>query len=56
MKAKKLPNSILGLTLEGKRLDSALLKRGRGGFRLQGSASADLSLDPLVDDPELVGR
>lgn len=56
MKAKKLPNSILGLTLDGKRLNSALLKRGRGGFRLQGSASAELSLDPLVDDPELVGR
>ncbi|MGB0580262.1 MAG: hypothetical protein ACPGVU_11220 [Limisphaerales bacterium] len=56
MKAKKQPNSILGLTLEGKRLDSALLKRGRGGFRLQGSASSELSLDPLVDDPELVGR
>jgi hypothetical protein len=56
MKGKKQPNSILGLTLEGKRLDSALLKRGRGGFRLQGNASTELSLDPLVDDPELVGR
>lgn len=56
MKGKKQPNSILGLTLDGKRLDSALLKRGRGGFRMQGSSNAELSLDPLVDDPELVGR
>ncbi len=56
MKGKKQPNSILGLTLGGKRLDSALLKRGRGGFRMQGSSNSELSLDPLVDDPELVGR
>lgn len=56
MKGKKQPTSILGLTLEGRRLDSALLKRGRGGYRLQGNASNELSLDPLVDDPELVGR
>ena len=28
MKGKKQANSILGLTLDGKRLDSALLKRG----------------------------
>jgi len=56
MKGKKQPNSILGLTLEGRRLDSAVLKRGRSGLRLQGNAGKELSLDPLVDDPVLVGR
>lgn len=56
MKGKKQPNSILGITFDGHRLESTLVKKGRGGFHVQGSSGEDLTLDPLVDDPELVGR
>tara|TARA_Y100001934_G_scaffold192544_1_gene227099 strand:- start:780 stop:2201 length:1422 start_codon:yes stop_codon:yes gene_type:complete len=56
MKGKKQPNSILGLTFEGRRLESSLVKKARGGYRVSASASNELTLDPLVDDPELVGR
>ena len=50
------PNSLLGLTLEGKQLEGVVLVRSNGGVRVIRSFKASLSLDPLTNDPELVGR
>lgn len=55
MKGKTI-NSILGLTLDGHRLEGALLKRARNGFRVQATTSSELSFNPLADDPLLAGR
>jgi hypothetical protein len=54
-KRKKL-NSVLGLALDGSRLDGMVLRRSNGSLHLQQSFSAMLTLDPLTAAPELVGR
>lgn len=48
--------SILGLSLDGSRLDGVWLRRTNGSAQVQGSFSVALSLDPLTAAPELVGR
>ncbi len=48
--------SLLGLNLDGSRLDGVVLRRTNGSLQLQQSFSATLSLDPLTAAPELVGR
>jgi hypothetical protein len=52
---KKLA-TVLGLALEGSRLDGVVLKRANGALAVQQSFSATLTLDPLTAAPELVGR
>jgi hypothetical protein len=52
---KKL-TSLLGLNLDGSRLDGVVLRRTNGSLQLQQSFSANLSLDPLTAAPELIGR
>src|SRR5215475_11050975 len=54
-KHKKL-TSLLGLSLDGGRLDGVVLKRVNGSLELQQQFSATLTLDPLTAAPELVGR
>jgi hypothetical protein len=54
-KRKKL-SSVLGLALDGSRLDGVVLRRTNGSLQLQQSFSAALTLDPLTAAPELVGR
>lgn len=54
-KRKRL-TSLLGLSLDGSRLEGAVLRRNNGSIRIQQNFSAVLSLDPLTADPELVGR
>jgi hypothetical protein len=49
-------NSLLGLALEGSRLEGALVRRTNGSLQVQKTFSAALSLDPLTSPPELVGR
>ncbi|MBU6401224.1 MAG: hypothetical protein KGS61_12980, partial [Verrucomicrobia bacterium] len=49
-------NALLGLCLDGSRLDGVVLRRTNGGLQRQQSFSATLTLDPLTSDPELVGR
>jgi hypothetical protein len=49
-------NSVLGLDLEGGRLEGVVLKRDPGALQAQKSFSVSLSLDPLTNEPELVGR
>jgi len=48
--------SVLGLSLDGSRLDGLVLRRTEGALRLEQSFSVSLALDPLTNDPELVGR
>jgi hypothetical protein len=48
--------SVLGLALDGSRLDGAVLRRTNGSLQVEKTFSASLSLDPLTAAPELVGR
>jgi len=53
---KRRVSSVLGLTLEGRRLEGVVLRRASGGFRVEQSFETSLSLDPLTNDPLLVGQ
>ena len=53
---RKRLSSLLGLSLDGSRLDGVVLRRNNGSLEVQQSFSVSLSLDPLTADPELVGR
>jgi hypothetical protein len=55
MKAQRL-TSLLGLTLDGGRLEGVVVRRTNGSLAVQQSFSVALSLDPLTNDAELVGR
>ncbi len=48
--------SVLGLALDGNRLEGDLLRRTNGSIQVEKSFSVSLNLDPLTADPELVGR
>jgi hypothetical protein len=54
-KRKKL-SSVLGLALDGSRLEGVVLRRVNGSLHLHQSFSVALTLDPLTAAPELVGR
>lgn len=54
-KRKRL-TSLLGLTLDGTRLDGVVLRRNNGSVSVQQTFSVGLTLDPLTAAPELVGR
>jgi hypothetical protein len=49
-------SSVMGLTIEGRRLEGFVLSRGKGSLEAGQSFEALLSLDPLTNDPELVGQ
>ena len=49
-------NSLLGIALDGTKLDGVLLRRTDGSLEVQQSFSVSLSLDPLTAATELVGR
>jgi len=49
-------SSVLGLVLDGSRLDGLVLQRTDGAIAARGHFSISLSLDPLTAAPELVGR
>ena len=48
--------AVLGLTLDGSRLEGVVLRRTNGALQLRQAFSVVLSLDPLTAAPELVGR
>jgi len=48
--------SVLGITLDGSRLEGVVVRRTNGSLTVQRTFSVTLSLDPLTNDPELVGR
>ncbi len=54
-KSKKL-TTLLGLALDGSKLDGLVLKRTKGSLAVLQKFSAKLALDPLTAAPELVGR
>jgi hypothetical protein len=47
---------VLGLSVEGNRLEGCVLRRGRSGIEAPQALSAALSLDPFTHDVDLVGR
>lgn len=53
---RKRLTSLLGLALDGSRLDGVVLKRTNGSLQILQSFSIVLTLDPLTAAPELVGR
>ena len=53
---RKNLTAILGLALDGSRLDGVVLKRTNGSLAVLQSFSVQLTLDPLTAAPELVGR
>jgi hypothetical protein len=55
-KARRRASAVLGLTLDGSRLDGIVLRRTNGSVQGQQTFSVTLSLDPLTNDTELVGR
>lgn len=55
IKQKRL-TSLLGVTLDGSRLEGVWLKRTNGSAQVQQAFSVVLTLDPLTAAPELVGR
>jgi hypothetical protein len=56
LKRRRRSISVLGMTLDGSRLDGILVRRTNGSLQVQQTFSVTLSLDPLTNDPELVGR
>lgn len=54
--SKKRPNTVLGLTLDGGRLDAVVLRRTNGSVEVLKTVSAALTLDLLHNETELVGR
>src|SRR5690242_16302679 len=53
---KQRGSTILGLTIDGSRLDGMVLRRTNGAVQVEKTFSATLSLDPMTNDAELVGR
>ena len=54
---KKRPGgSLLGLSLDGSRLEGAVVRRTNGSVEITSPFAVSLSLDLLSNDPELVGR
>lgn len=52
---KTTATSLLGLVLDGSRLDLVSVKRTNGSVEIRKAATATLTLDPLTNDPDLVG-
>ena len=53
---RKNPSALLGLALDGNRLEGVVLRRSNGSLQVQQRFAATLSLDLLTNDAELVGR
>src|SRR5262245_32439444 len=53
---KRTPSTILGLTLDGSRLEGVVRRRSNGKLHVQKTFLATLALNPLNADPELMGR
>jgi Tfp pilus assembly protein PilN len=52
---KTTATSLLGLVLDGSRLDLVSVKRTNGSVEIRKTATVTLTLDPLTNDPDLVG-
>ena len=56
LRKKRAPSSMLGLALDGGRLEGVVLRRTNGSLHVLKQFSVSLALNPLTGDPELVGR
>jgi len=56
LQRKRRPSSIVGLALEGGRLEAVVLRRTNGSLQVLKNFGVSLALNPLTGDPELVGR
>jgi hypothetical protein len=52
----RVGSSLLGLTLDGRRVEAVVVRRVGESFRVQHTCGATLELNLLTDEPELVGR
>jgi hypothetical protein len=52
----KRATSLLGIALDGSRLEAVSLKRHNGTLQIRHAATASLALSPLTGDPALVGQ
>lgn len=55
-KKRQRLSSVLGMTLDGTRLEGVVLRRSGDSLQIQQTFAVTLSLDPLTADAELVGR
>ncbi len=53
---RRHPSSLLGLALDGGKLEAVVLRRSNGSLLVSNRISAALALDPLTADADLVGR
>ena len=53
---RKPLTSLLGLAFDGSRLDGVVLRRQNDALQVAQTFNATLTLDPLTNEPELVGR
>ena len=56
LKKQKKASSVLATSLDGSRLEGLVLRRNNGSVVVQQAFFASLSLDPVTNDAELVGR
>ncbi len=56
LQKQRSPSSLLGLSLDGSRLEGVVLRRTNGLLQVQKTFTVSLALNPLTGDPELVGR
>ena len=49
---KKRPSSVLGLALDGGRLEGVVLRRSNGSLHAQQSFGVSLALNPMTGDPD----
>ena len=54
--SKQRPSSVLGIAIDGNRLEAVVVRRSGGSLQVRQSVSAAMALAPLTGDPELVGR
>jgi hypothetical protein len=50
------PSSVLGIAIDGNRLEAVVVRRSGGSLQVRQNVSAEMALAPLTGDPELVGR
>jgi hypothetical protein len=54
--SKQRGSSVLGIAIDGNRLEAVVVRRSGGSLQVRQSVSAAMALAPLTGDPELVGR
>lgn len=53
---RKRASAVLGIALDGEKVEAAVVRRSGGALQVRQTVSAAMALSPLTGDPELVGR